>query len=155
MPFPIALLALALMLPAQDVPVDPNVAALADLRQRAQQLCETRPRPSGESVEACTDRRTTALVATYGSATNARYAASSRLTSTSESTSPAPTAGLTSVAAAMYQAPDPAPQPAERCRRETTRSADGTSMSATLICGDGGETERSVREMLDASMRPQ
>lgn len=149
---PTALLALTLMLSAQDVPVDPNVAALAALRQRAQELCETRPRPSGESVEACTDRRATALVATYGSAMEAREAVISP--PASAPTSLAPTAALTSVAAETHQTPNAVTPPAERCRRETTRSAGGTSTSTTLICGDSGESERRVREMLDAAMEP-
>lgn len=150
--FPTVLLALTLMVSAQDVPVDPNVAALAALRQRAQELCETRPRPSGESVEACTDRRATALVTTYGSATEAREAVISP--PAPAPTSLATTAGRTSVAAATYQTTNSVTPPAEQCRRETTRSADGTSTSTTLICGDSGESERRVREMLDAAMEP-
>ena len=51
--------------------------------------------------------------------------------------------------------PEPAPPPRPRCRRETTRSPDGASVSTTLICGDGGETERAAREALDRLMRPQ
>ena len=51
---------------------------------------------------------------------------------------------------------EPEPPPARpRCRRETVRSQDGTSVSTTLICGDGGETERAAREALDQIMRPQ
>lgn len=68
----------------------------------------------------------------------------------------------TEEANARAAAPEPAAEPVRprqppqpRCRRETTRSQDGTSISTTLICGDGGETERNAREALDRLMQPQ
>ena len=146
--------ALTLLLAAQDAPVDREKQILTDLSARARQMCETRPRPAGEDLEACVQRRTTALLATHGTPAAALAAAGG----------PTGAGGLGNLGfATLTRSIEPAnnestaAEPAReaspvRCRQETTRSQDGTSVSTSLICGNGGETEQRVREMLDETL---
>jgi hypothetical protein len=150
--------ALALVLAGQDVPVDRaaeiEAETLADLHAETRILCETRPRPANEAVDACVQRRSAALLATYGSPAAALAAAVGPTRSSGTGRLGFPTIAQTTqetrgtVPAARSS---PVPRPT-RCRQETTRSEDGNSVSTRLVCGNGGETEQQVRDMLDDAL---
>lgn len=154
------LAALALSVP-QDAPADPTAEALAELRVRTRARCETHPRNPDETVEVCAARRATALIATYGSAVAAVSATDGwdrparpdtggpNFPTLTDALGASPDRGRTNAApTGTWQPPQP------RCRRETTRSEDGTSASATLICGNNPEAQRNAREALDRVLSP-
>lgn len=149
-----ATMALTLLLATQDAPADREKQILTDLAAHARQMCETRPRPAGEDLEACVQRRTTALLATHGTPAAALTAAGGPPGASGAGSLGFPT--LTqSIEAANNEstAAEPAREaPPVRCRQETTRSQDGTSVSTSLVCGNGGESEQRVREMLDETL---
>lgn len=150
---PIASLILTLAVSVQDAPVDPEVQARARLRVHAESLCETRPRLTDESVAACADRRSTALLATYGSAVAAIAAVGTPFVAPPTPSSNVVTVeGFTGRALGEQPLADPPSLPAERCRRDTTRTSNGAGATTTVVCGDTGETDRRVREMLDDAM---
>jgi hypothetical protein len=144
--------ALTFLLSLQDAPADREKQIVAHLSARAQELCETRPRPANETLEACTQRRITALLATHGTPAAALTSVGGPSGAAGGGSLGFPT--LTeSVAAASVESTVPAPAPAAeapvRCRQETTRSQDGTSVSTSLVCGNGDASEQQVRDMLD------
>lgn len=154
---------LTLMMSAQEPPADPEAENLALLHARTLERCESQPRGETETAEACAQRRATALIGTYGSVVGALGATAGW--------GPRPDASGGSLgfptidevtadqarARRSTAAPDRQPYqpPQPRCRRESTRSEDGTSSSTTLICGNGGAAERAAREMLDSLRQPQ
>lgn len=143
--------ALTLMLASQDAPVDREKQVLTDLGARARELCETRPRPANEELEACVQRRTTALVATHRTPAAALTAVGGPpgAPESSELGFPTLTQSMQSVSAAAA-ATEAAPEAPVRCRQETTRSQDGTSVSAQVVCGNSDSTDRQVSDMLNS-----
>lgn len=151
------------MLTMQEPPADSEAAMMSDLRARALVRCESDRRVEGETVEACAERRIAALIGTYGTTSRALSATAGWI-QTGETSGPSldfPTidevmadqARARRSTAAPDRQPYQPPQP--RCRRESTRSEDGTSASTTVVCGNGGDAERAAREMLDRLSQPQ
>lgn len=159
---PISILALAALMAAQDpAPAAPQAEAerAADLHARAIHRCETTPRGQNETVQACADRRVAALMDTYGTTARALGATAGWLPDEAGPTTGR--LGFPTIADGL--APDtqasPRPQrayqpPQSRCRRESTRSEDGSRTSTTVICGAGGAAEQAVRDTLDRLSRP-
>ena len=148
--------ALTLLIAAQEPPADPEAENLALLHARTLERCESQPRGENETAEACARRRATALIGTYGSVTGALGATAGWGGSLSFPTLDevmADQARERRSTVASDRQPYQPPQP--RCRRESTRSEDGTSATTTVICGNGGAAERAAREMLDSLRQPQ
>ena len=125
-------------------------------------MCETRARPAGETVDACTERRVGAVLATFGSPV---MAVSSMERAPGEPPLPGALGfdevfrGMSLDAGGGAEAPRPRPQQPRQplCRRETVRTDDEagptrtTSSSTTLVCGnDSG----AAREVLDRLREP-
>lgn len=152
--------ALALSLSAQEMPADPEAEALAELHVRAAKRCESDPRADGETIEACASRRARALLDTYGSTAGALGATARWTDGPSTGTGALgfqtlseglalPSAAPARPLAQPYQPPPP------RCRRETTRSEDGNSVSSSIVCGNNPDAQNAAREMLDRLSQPQ
>ena len=145
---------LSLLLTTQEVPVDGEAQILADLSARTRELCETRPRPANETLDACIQRRTGSLLATYGTPKDALAAAGGRPVSTSVGAmgfrTQTDTVGQENVK--TVAAPSPEPR-SVTCRQEVVQSPDGRSMSASLVCGNSGEGEQQALEPLDDAPR--
>lgn len=153
--------ALTLLMSAQEAPAaDPEADALAELHARAAKRCESDPRTGGETIEACSQRRARALLDTYGSTAGA-LAATARWSGSAPSETGAlgfPTfdeAMADQQARPAGRAPDQPWQPPQpRCRRETTRSEDGNTVSTSLVCGNNPEAQNAAREMLERVRNP-
>ncbi len=138
-------------------PEDPEVAALARLRQSSRERCEDSPRPGSETLEACVDRRTNAMLATYGSAIRA----------------PAPlradpplTIGVgldtafEQALAASYETDAPREaratvEPRQRCERQSSEYRDDyeSSRSFSITCTSGDDANgNAARDLLDSLM---
>ncbi|HEY0053519.1 MAG TPA: hypothetical protein VGB49_08920 [Caulobacteraceae bacterium] len=160
-------LVLAAALAAQDgqatAAVDPEAEALATMRLRAAHMCETRARPAGEAIGACTERRVAAVLATYGSPTRAV----SSMERTPGEPRPPGSLGFANISARVSldagpeaETPRPTPQPERRplCRRETVQTDDqdgptrSTSTSTSLVCGNGDSG--AAQQMLDSLREP-
>lgn len=168
----------ALVLLTQAAPDDPEALAVYEAeaavmfnRARLEQRCVDLPRPEGETVAACTDRRM-ALLETPSAGVSAPLAGDARSDCETDALRQGETLGacivrvmttaedvFAAVAApsggeTRRQAAPPPPPPAPRatCRREDTRSEDGSSTSSTIICGNGNHD--AVEAMLDSLTRP-
>ncbi|MBX3477599.1 MAG: hypothetical protein KF910_08320 [Brevundimonas sp.] len=148
---------MALQEPAPAAAPATEAERAADLRARAVVRCQTTPRGQGESVEACAERRVAALMGTYGTTAGALAATAGWVTN--EAGPARGPLGFPTLADGLaperraFTPPDRTYQPPQpRCRRESTRSEDGSSSSSTLICGNGGAAEEAARRMLDNVM---
>ena len=154
--------ALILLISAQETPADTEAEDLAQLHARTLERCESQPRGENETAEACAQRRATALIGTYGSVAGALGATAGwgpRPEATGASLGfPTIDEVMADQARERRSTAAPARQPYRppppRCRRESTRSEDGTSASTTVICGNGGDAERAARDMLDRLREP-
>jgi hypothetical protein len=135
--------------PKPAAPEDPEAVALAELRDTSRSRCETAARPDGESVEACTERRTAAMLATYGSASDAPRI--SRLGFNTHPTGEQLDAQRRAEEAAVR---DRQNSSTLRCQRSEDRREDEyeTSASYGFSCSSGGPNEGAAREMLDRLM---
>ena len=151
--------ALALSLSAQETPADPEAQALAELHVRAAKRCESDRRADGETIEACAQRRARALLDTYGSTAGALAATARWTDGASPGTGalgfPILAEGLAPQSASPARPPaQPYQPPQPRCRRETTRSEDGNSVSASIVCGNNPDAQNAAREMLERVLNP-
>lgn len=154
----ISILALAALMTTQEPAPDREAEMTAELHARAIHRCETTPRGQGETVQACADRRVAALMGTYGTTAGALGATAGWLPN--DETASGADLGFPTLDQATIDrgfeldTRTPAPRdrtyqpPQSRCRRETTRDADGQGASTILVCGNGGAAEQAVRQAL-------
>ena len=150
--------ALTLSLSAQETPADPEAEALAELHVRTAKRCESDPRSDGETIEACASRRARALLDTYGSTAGALGATARWTDGASPGTGVLGFPNLSEALAPQSAPARPSTQPYQppppRCRRETTRSEDGNSVSSSIVCGNNPDAQNSAREMLERLRDP-
>lgn len=171
------LAALALLMQAAQTSDDPAKAAYeaeaSRLAGRApfEERCIEMPRPVGETVAACVERRIAlqdrpptgpapalAGEARRGCETEGLQAGETLGMCIARRTAPPDIFATVDYSAAFEITPQAAPQPpappAPRatCRREYTRSEDGSSTSSTIICGNGDH--EAARQVLDALLTP-
>lgn len=171
----LALLSQAATTPPEDparAAYDAEASRLAG-RARFEERCIEMPRPEGESVEACTERRI-ALQDAPPAGPPPAVAGEARRGCETEGLQAGETLGMciarraaptydifatVDVSSAFDIDPQAAPPPPPRrpepratCRREYTRSEDGSSTSSTIICGNGNHD--AVEAMLDSLARP-
>ena len=147
--------------PAQATPTADHETEMAtELQARSAKRCETDPRAEGETIEACAARRARALLDTYGSLP-AALAATARWTATPASATGRLGFPTLDEAMAEQQARprDAAPAqtwrpPEPRCRRETARSEDGSSVSSSIVCGTNPDAQNAARDMLERLRNP-
>lgn len=167
--------------PAEQLAYADEAAAMAT-RWRAEDRCRTMLRPEGESVEACTERRLGLLRTPDGGfdysgvsrivAGDARKrcedgellagepigACMERVMAAIDAEAQDDIFGGANDLAGAFEitpraAPPPRPpEPRAGCRREYTRSEDGSSSSSTVICGNGDH--EATRQVLDSLLRP-